>query len=158
MQLYNNDNDIRDLSNNGAKFGGLRVAYNEYGLGEVISKANLASNSADRRIANELAPTYVELFGSNLPIEITAQGMGMTDEQIKSYRNEYKNALANANGGDVGMKIRNENGEFVPVEDSTKREAYMKTLASRLDEAQIGTVVDPITGKLLQVISVPNML
>lgn len=38
MQLYNNDYDIRDLSNNGAKFGGLRVAYNEYGLGEVISK------------------------------------------------------------------------------------------------------------------------
>lgn len=158
MQLYNNDNDIRDLSNNGAKFGGLRVAYNEYGLGEVISKANSASNAADRRIANELAPTYIELFGSNLPIEITAQGMGMTDEQIKSYRNEYKNALANANGGSVGMKIRNENGEFVPVEDSTKREAYMKTLSSRLDDAQISTTVDPITGKLLQVISVPNML
>lgn len=56
------------------------------------------------------------------------------------------------------MKIRNENGEFITVEDSKKREAYMKTLSSRLDDAQISTTVDPITGKLLQVISVPNML
>ena len=63
---------------------------------------------------------------------------------------KYKNALSNANGGSVGMKIRNENGEFITVEDSKKREAYMKTLSSRLDDAQISTTVDPITGKLLQ--------
>lgn len=154
--LYNNEQDIRPIegitSNSRAS---INFINNKFGINEPIVKANAAKAKGDSRIAKRFT-TMIPIKTSNIPLEIQAMNRGMEEDQVKAHKESILTTVRSAAGGNLDMKVRDENNVFNPVDDSNQRNAIIQLLASRdAKDIEITSALNPITGRIEQQFTIP---
>lgn len=118
-------------------------------LAGLMRDVNSKSADATNRIAKSLPPTYKPLKIFHLPMEATMNGELIDKSTYENYTSGVLNALSLANGGNIQMRVVNENGVLEEVDDSRIRNSEMDKIRTSIgkNNYNIGYGVSPSTGK-----------
>lgn len=118
-------------------------------LAGLMREVNSLSAEATNRINKTIDPTYKPLKVFHLPMEATVNGELIDKSTYENYTNGVLNSLALANGGNIQMRVVNENGVLEEVDDSRIRSSEMDKIRTAIgkNNYNIGYGINHNTGK-----------
>lgn len=132
---------------------------NKGSLATVYNKASSLSKQSTEKIAKVLPDNYVQVHNFYIPNTMTINGQFVTKNLLDDYSDAAIKSLSTADGGSVKILRRNENGEFVQVDDSKSRRNIIENIAASYtqDKERVipGWTTDPATGEYAMTVTLP---